>query len=195
VGIVPGSAYAFAHRIIGEYIKAHGDVSAQILRYQHDELENALLEAKLDFGFTDRRSERKEIVQSTVMNSELRFFVSNKLPKRYLREFLEEMPLVICRSERRVPSAIEEFLDSLDLTPKNVIVSEYPSLVESLCREGAGVSVLGRLHFENDPSVQMLRLPRDFPNLTEKLYVTWASYGENSEAIKRLKPFLAQSPK
>lgn len=195
VGIVPGAAYAFAHRVIGEFVKYHSNVSAQILRYQHDELENALLEAKIDFGFTDRRSDRKDIVQSTVMTSELRFYVRSDLPQKSLRDFLEEMPLVICRSERRVPSAIEEFLDSIDLAPKNIIVSEYPSLVESLCRDGAGVSVLGRLHFENDKSVQMLRMPKDFPNLVDKLYVTWASYGEKSEAIKRLKLVLASKIK
>lgn len=191
IGIVPGSAYTFAHRIIGAFIKQN-DLAVNILRFQHDELENALLEAKVEFGFTDRRSNRKDIVQSTVMTSELRFFVSSKLPRKSLKDFLKELPLVICRSESGVPSAIEAFLETLGLSPKNVIVSEFPSLVESLCREGSGISVLGRRHFESDRSVQMLALPRSFPELTEKLYVTWAIYGEKSEAIKKLKPLLIQ---
>lgn len=193
IGLVPGPSYAFAHGIIRKYISSHGDVSAHVLRYQHDEMETALLEAKLDFGFTDRRSERRNIIQSMVVASDLRFFVSSRLPKRDIRDHLKELPLVICRSERRVPSAIEEVLDSLDLVPKNIIVSEYPSLVESFCREEAGVAVLGKKHFENDAGVTMLKLPRDFPDLTERLYVTWATDGENLEAIRRLKPLLGQT--
>ena len=50
-------------------------------------------------------------------------------------------------------------------------------------------SIVRRL--ENDPSVRMRRLPPDFPSLTEKLYATWVSDGENLEAIRRLKPLLA----
>lgn len=190
VGIVPGSSYSFAHGILQNYIKSHRDVSAHILQFQHDDMETALLEAKLDFGFTDQRSERKNIIQTTVEASELNFFVSGKLPDKDLSEFLDELPLVICRSNRRGPTAAEEVLESMDLTPKSLVVSEYPSLVESLCREGACIAILGRSHFEKDPSVRMLKSPIDFPRLTEKLYATWHVDGENSEAIKRLKPFL-----
>jgi DNA-binding transcriptional LysR family regulator len=190
IGLVPGSAYSFAHGIIREYLRRHGDVSAHVLRHQHDDLESALLESKLDFGFTDRRSDRKDIVQSLVVASELCFFVSSGLEREDLRGLLDKLPLAIVRSERRTPSTVEEVLDSLDLTPKNVVVSEFPSLVESLCRSGAAVAVLGRLHFESDPSVRMLRLPRDFPSLSERLYATWVSAGDNSEAVRRLKPLL-----
>jgi DNA-binding transcriptional LysR family regulator len=191
IGIVPGSSYTFAHGIIRDFIKLHNDVSAHVLTYKHDDLESAILGAKLDFGFTDRRSTRKNIIQSTIVASELNFFVSSDLESKELREHLLDLPLIICRSDGLVPSVVEEVLDSVDLIPKNVIVSEYPSLVESLCKKGAGVAVLGRLHFENDPSIKMLKLPRDFPNLTERLYATWLADGENSEAIRRLKPLLS----
>lgn len=190
IGLVSGSSYSFAHRVIRDFILQNNDVSVHVLRYQHAEMEVALLESKLDFGFSDRRSERKDIVQVSVVASELSFFASSTLPKRDLRDHLRVLPLVICRAERRVPSAVEEVLDSLDLTPKNIIVSEYPSLVESLCREGAAVAVLGRLHFENDTSVTMLQLPQDFPCLTERLYATWVATCENMEAVRRLRPLL-----
>lgn len=191
IGLVPGSSYGFAHRIVRDYITAHHNMSANILRCKHEEMENALLEAKLDFGFTDRRSERKSIVQLPLVSTELRFFVSSRVPEKDLSELLRQMPLVICRSERQFPSAIEAVLDSLDLTPKNLIICEYPSLVESLCREGIAVAVLGRLHFENDPSVTMLPLPRSFPDLAERLYASWVAEGENLEAVRRLKDLLA----
>lgn len=190
VGIVPGSSYSFAHKILQNYIKSHDDVSAHILQFQHYDMEKAILEAKLDFGFTDQRSERKNIVQTTVEASELNFFVSATLPEKDLADFLTELPLVVCRSGRRGPTAAEEVLESMDLAHKCLVVSEYPSLVESLCREGACIAILGRSHFESDPSVRMLNSPKDFPRLTEKLYATWHVDGENSEAIKRLKPFL-----
>lgn len=190
VGIVPGSSYSFAHKILHNYLKSHNSVSAHVLQFQHEDMEAALLEAKLDFGFTDQKSERKNIIQMTVEASELNFFVSGKLLNKDLSEFLEELPLVICRSNRRGPSAAEEVLEAMELTPRSLVVSEYPSLVESLCREGACIAILGRSHFENDPTVRMLKPPLDFPKLTEKLYATWHVDGENSEAIKRLRPLL-----
>ncbi|MBC7658540.1 MAG: LysR family transcriptional regulator [Chitinophagaceae bacterium] len=190
IGIVPGSSYSFAHGIIQDYIKSYENVSTNVLQFQHDDLESALLEAKLDFGFTDQKSERKNIVQVTVEASDLNFFVSSKLPRLDLKEHLEIRPLVICRSHRKGPSASEEVLESMDIPFKNLIVSEYPSLVESLCREGTCVAILGRRHFEDDPSVRMLRLPSEFPKFSEKLFATWHIDGENSEAIKRLKKIL-----
>lgn len=193
IGLVPGSSYAFAHSIISDYVLRHEDVSAHILRYKHDEMETALLESKLDFGFTDRRSERRNIVQTPVVATELRFFVSADLPKRDLKDHLTRLPLVVCRSERSGPSLVEEVLENLDMKPKSIIVSEFPSLVENLCRKGAGVAVLGRLHLERDPTVAILQLPKDFPDLTERLYATWVSDGENLEAVRRLLPLLGQA--
>lgn len=190
IGIVQSPSYSFAHKIIANYIRQHKDVSVHVLRYQHDELETALLEAKLSFGFTDRRSDRKGIVQCPAMSSELGFFVSTALAGIDLRDLLKDLPLLLCRSERRMPSGVEEVLDSLDLVPNNVIVSEYAVLVENLCRDGAGVALLGKMHFENDPSVSMLRLSPSFPAMTEKLYATWVSDGDNAEAVQRLKPLL-----
>lgn len=192
IGIVPSSSYAFTHGIVRDFIAAHQNMSAHILRYKHDELEAALLEGKLDFGFTDRRSDRKNIVQAPLVSTDLRFFVSRQVRQGDFRKLLAEMPLAICRSERSVPSAIEEILTSLDLIPKNLVISEYPSLVEGLCRDGAAVAVLGRLHFEKDASVLMLPLPGSFPDLSERLYATWVSDGENLEAVRRLKDLLAK---
>ncbi len=193
VGIVPGSSYSFAHGIIQSYIESHSDVSAHILQFQHEDMETALLEARLDFGFTDQKSERRNITQTTIEVSELNFFVSSKLEKRSFVDLLNNLPLVLCRSDRRGPSAVEEVLESMDLTPSKLIVSEYPSLVESLCRAGTCIAVLGRSHFLNDASVRMLNSPDNFPKLTEKLFVSWHSEGENSEAIKRLKNILGIS--
>ncbi len=184
IGLVPGSSYNIVHEIISAYITLNKPDSTQIHRYQHDELELALLDAKLDFGFTDRKSERKAIEQIEVMTSELRLFVSSEIPQHDARQFLKKSPLILCRSERTIPSAIEEILEALDLAPENLIISEYPSLVESLCRAGQGIAVLGRSHFEHDSTLKMLELPIELPKLTEKLFATWACGAAQLRAIK-----------
>jgi DNA-binding transcriptional LysR family regulator len=190
IGVVPSPSYSFAHRLIADYIRRHRDASVHVLSYQQEALEAALLESKLSFGFTDRRSDRKGIVQCPAFSSELGFFVSSELAGRELQDLLTELPLLICRSERRMPSGVEEILGALDLTPANIVVSEYAVLVENLCREGAGVALLGRMHFRNDPTVRMLQLSPNFPRMSEKLYATWLHDGENTEAVQRLKAFL-----
>jgi DNA-binding transcriptional LysR family regulator len=190
IGVVPSPSYAFAHQIVGEYIQSNRDISVHVMRYHHEELETALIEAKLTFGFTDRRSDCKGIVQSPAMSSELGFFVSRDLAGRDLRDLLQEIPLLICRSDRGMPPGIEELLDALDLPPSNTVVSEYAVLIESLCRQGAGVALLGQMHFANDPTVSALRLPPDTPRMTERLYATWIADGEKTEAVQRLKPLL-----
>jgi DNA-binding transcriptional LysR family regulator len=163
------------------------------LRHEHEEIEQALLASKLDFGFTDRRSARRDLVQVRVVDTDLRFFVGSKLARRSLRDLLANLPLTLCRTERRANSAVEEVLESLGLTPRAMIISEFPSLVEGLCREGVAVAVVGRLHFEADPQVTMLRLPREFPNLSERLYAMWPVSGENSQAVRRLRQVLPRA--
>ncbi|RYZ91254.1 MAG: LysR family transcriptional regulator [Proteobacteria bacterium] len=191
IGLVAGSSYSFAHGIINQYIKRFGNISLNVLRFQHDLMESALLEAKLDFGFTDRRTDRKDIVQQLVVESELCFLVSNKVGEGTLKDYLQTFPLVICRGDRAGPSAVEDLMESIGLSSPNLIVAEYPSLVEFLCREGTAIAVLGRAHFRNDPNVRMLNLPPEFPALVERLYISWARDAEQSEAIVRLKEVLA----
>lgn len=194
VGMVPGSSFAFAFNVLHNYLREFSDVSLNVLSLKHEQLETALLEARLDFGFTDRRSERRDIVQVQIASSELNFFVSQNIPEKSLRDYLQTMPLALCQSERIGPSAIEEVLDSFDLHPKNVVVSEYPSFVKHLCRQGLGVAVLGSSHFSDDTTMKMLKLPSEFPNLVERLYATWAADSENAESVKRLQPFLSYTP-
>jgi len=190
IGLIPGPSITFANKIINKYISAYKDISINVLRYQHEQLEAALLEARIDFGFTDRKSDRKDIIQCQVVASELGLFVSQRLPEMALTEYLKTIPLVVCRPDRSGPSAMEELLDSFDLMPRNIVASEYPSLVEYLCREGSGVAVMGRAHFSGDETIRMLHLPKEFPSLNERLYVTWAADSENAEAVKRLQPFI-----
>lgn len=153
-------------------------------------MEGALLEAKLDFGFTDRKTNRSDIIQHPLVQSELCLFVSKKVSERSLKEYLSDLPLVVCRGDRNGPSSVEEMLESVGFTSSNIIVADYPSLVEFLCREGSAVAVLGRAHFKNDPTMRMLDLPLEIPPLVERLYVSWALDSENSEAIIRLRKTL-----
>lgn len=190
IGVVPSPAYAFAHEIIADYVKKFRDVPLQVFHYHHEALETALLEAKLSFGFTDQRSDRKGIVQCPTIASELGFFVSHKLENFDLHELLADLPLLMCRSERRIPPGVEALLEALDLVPKNIIVSEYAVLVENLCRDGVGVALLGTMHFAKDGTVSQLKLPDHAPKMSEKLYATWVSEGDNAEAIQRLRPLL-----
>ncbi|MGE0174216.1 MAG: LysR family transcriptional regulator [Oligoflexales bacterium] len=190
IGLVPGPSYSFAHQIIRSFIDQAAESSVYVLRFKNEEIEDAILQGKLDFGFTDRKSNKPELRYWQIVSSDLRFFVSSKLPKRDLRQHLAALPLVICRSERSVSSAVEEVLEALELVPKSLVISEYPSLVEQMCRKGGGVVVLGRAHFEKDSSITMLGLPRQFPNLSEKLYACWAMESENLKTIKILKTLL-----
>lgn len=193
IGMVPGAAYSFAHKVIAEYIQHHVDVSAHIIRVQHDEVTSNLLEGKLDFAFTDRRVDRDDLVQSPVIVSDLRFFVGRNIVGNDLKELLTKVPLVVCRSGRGVPSAVEEVLEALDIIPSRTVVSDYPSLVETLCRRGVGVAILGKLHFADDPEVRMLDLPSGVPDFKERLYVTWAHDAENSTAVQRLKMLMSRT--
>lgn len=195
VGMVPGSSFDFAYNMLQRYLREYRELSLNVVSIKHEQLENALIEARMDFGFTDRRSERKNIMQVPVVTSELTFFASKKVADMPLREILLRMPLVLCRSERIGRSAVEEVLDSLDLNPRNIVISEYPSFVKHLCREGLGIAVLGKSHFDDDPTMTMLDLPREFPCLVERLYVTWTLDSENAEAIAKLKSMLDRTPR
>lgn len=194
VGMVPGSSFGFAYSILHRYLAEYQDLSLTVTCMRHERLETALLEARVDFGFTDRRSERRDIVQSQIASSELGFFISSRVPNRSLNEHLESMPLVLCQSDRLGPSVIEEVLDSLDIHSKRIVVAEYPSFVKYLCQEGLGIAVLGKGHFINGPSMKMLELPAEFPALVERLYLTWAADAGNAEAVIRLKPLLGPIP-
>lgn len=190
IGIVPGTSYSVAHDFIHKYFKAHKEISANVLQFQHAELESALFETKVDFGFTDQKSDRRNIVQVEVELSEFDFYVSRSHKTEDIKALFNELPLAFCRSQRLGASTIEQILESMDLSPKNIIVSEYPSLVETLCREGVCVALLGQHHFGEDDRIRKLRSPKNFPRMTEKIYATWHKDGDNSEAIRRLKPIL-----
>ncbi len=193
IGLVPAPTYSVAHRLIRLFVKHNIDVSYNIHRFNHDEMEAALLDGKIDFGFTDKRTERKNIVQSLIHTSALSFFVSSYLPKKTLAEYFLELPVLICRSERYVHSFIEEVLDDLELKPKNIILSEYPSLIESLCREGLGIAVMVRSPFEHEHNLRQIDMPDKLSPFKEVLYVSWLKGAENSEGVKRFVELLRAS--
>lgn len=193
VGMVPGSSFTFAFDVLQSYLREYRELSLNVLSFKHEQLESALLEGRLDFGFTDRKSERKDIVQIPIDVSDLAFFVSKDVEEKSLKEYLATMPLVICQSGRIGPSAIEEVLDSIDLKPQSIVVSEYPSFVKHLCKGGLGIAVLGKTHFDDEPTMRKLSLPKEIPNLVERLYVSWPKAAENAEAVKRLQPFLKKA--
>ena len=192
IGVVPGSTYAAAHRVVRRFVRACPGLSVNIRRAEHDDLELQLLESKADFGFTDRKSDRKDIVQHAIAVSTLSFFASAELGQKSLRELLAELPLLLCSTEHSRRSTVEEFLDSLDITPRALIVSEYPSMIEALCREGLGVAAVSPLQLEDDSRVRMLSLPEDFPVLTERLFASWVASANESAAVGKLRPLLAE---
>jgi len=192
IGIVAGASYVYAYKIVGEYIARSTGVSANLFHFDNDTLERALIDAKLDFGFTDQRTERRNIVQTSIGSSPLRFFVSTKHAHRGFSELVKSMPLLICRSGPKNSSIVEKLLEQLNLPPKGIIASEYPGLIEDLCRQGVGIAVLSRAHFDDSSGLRMLRPNIDLPPLSENLFVTWTTSAENSEAIRHLRLILKE---
>lgn len=187
IGIVPGPSYAIAYKAIADFIRSNIEVSCNIGRYTHRDMETALLEGKIDFGFTDHRSERKDIVQSLVFTSELSFFVAHDITEKPLSVHLRELPLIMCRSERFLHSSIEEMLGDLDMHPRHVILVEFPSLAEELCQKGLGIAIMGRSRFEGRSDLRRLEIEPPLAGLKEVLYVSWVAGAENSEGVSRFR--------
>jgi LysR family transcriptional activator of nhaA len=191
IGVVPGPHLPMAHRTICEFVGNFGPLEIKISQWNFEELETNLVK-KLDFGFADHPSKRRDIVSECLASSEIRFFVSDQWTGHSLREILKKIPLLICQSEASTDAFLEKALDDVDIHPCSVIRAEYPSILLDLCRSGLGVGAFceGTMDLEERDTMRSLQRPKDTPKIESHTYLLWARDGENTEAISHIRQLI-----
>lgn len=189
VGLVPGPSIPLAYDMLGAYLTEFGPLSFKVLHAKHSELELGLSKAQFDFGFSDRPSERKDIVCTLIVSSFVRFYVAPTIQEGSFAQLLRKLPLLICNSEPSTRTLVEQSLRDADLAPGSVGVSDYPSVLLDLCQQGLGIGAFSEdaIRNLNSRDLKSLRVPKDAPKIKDELYLLWAKDAENTEVIKRLK--------
>lgn len=192
VGVVPGPHIQIAHKTICDYAAEYGPVDLKIRQSSFEEMEAGLVQAKLDFGFSDRPPQRKDLAHHRLSSSEIRFFVSEKWQDQKLVEVLSLIPLLVCRSEASTDAFIENALEKCGISPCAVVRAEYPSVLLDMCMSGLGVGAFSAeatsLFFSD--SIHRLRVPRGAPVIESKAFLIWAKEGEKTEAVDRIRRLL-----
>lgn len=192
VGMVPSPSLPIANRVLGKMLLSHEPFNMKLFSTDYVELEKGLSEARFDFGFSDRKPERKDIFCQHVSQSYIKFYVSKRWSEKPFSELLQKLPLLICNAEPSQRSLAEQAILEADLSPSAVITSDYPSTLIDLCQQGAGLGVFSESHTEHVTGLTTLRVPRGAPKLQDNLYVLWGVGAENTAAIKQLKETLSQ---
>lgn len=192
VGLVPSTSAPLAYDLVEGLLKKQGPLNMKIFHASHPELDEALLNARFDFGFSDRPSENKDISHRIVMSSETGFFVSKKWADSSLQETLSRIPLLICTSEPAARTAAEQALTEAEIQPCAIITSDYPSALLDLCQKGIGVGLFSQelIQHTHTRGLITLKTPRGTPILHDRLYALWSKHGENTAAIRHLKELL-----
>lgn len=187
VGLVPSPSIQIANRLIAAFLRLN-KMNMKLFHSVYSELEENLAAAKLDFGFSDRMPERKDIRFTRVSDSSLRFYVAPGFENKTFRELIQELPLLICNAQPEQRSFAEQALLEADLLPSSVVTSDYPSTLIELCEQGIGIGVFSGKIFEGGANrpLNALRAPRDAPELKDSLYALWSADGENSMAVRCL---------
>lgn len=196
VGLVPSATAQPVLELLIAFSGMQTQNRVRINRIAHEELEALLLEAKIDFGLTDRKSERKDIIQHKVYDGRIKFFGSKDNTSDSLKAAIQSKPLFICRSSQSQFSVVETLLDAYDLHPKSIVSCEYVSVVYRAAEMGAGIAALSEKHFvSRSPMLVEIPAPEGFPDLFEQVYATWAHGSENSASVRDLKAFLTERVK
>jgi len=192
VGLVPSPSAWLAYRVLDEFLGRFGPFSLKAHQTKHEELEKGLCEARFDFGFSDRGSERKDIAPEIIFSSFIRFYVAPKREGKSLEELFQNLPILYFNNDSTTRGFVEHLFSELGLTPRETVTSEFPGLLFELCESGRGVGVF------NEASVKLLgsklkpiSLPQGTLEIQDKLYVLWAKGAENSDAVQRLKDVLS----
>ena len=191
VGLVPNLSLQRAYDFIGDYCSAFGPLDMKFVHTKHDQLERNLRDAVLDFGFSDLPSERKNLVSTVVLSSNLNFYVSPKLAEDSFTKLVQRLPLLLCKPEPATRSMVEHFLEENELRPASVISSDYPGLLVELCQKGLGIGVFSEdTTRHEDTEFRRLRKPQNSPKLAHRLYAIWSKDGENAASVKHLKTLI-----
>ncbi len=185
VGLVPSPSIQIAYRLIGDYLQKRGRLDMKVFHSGYKDLEEGLASAKLDFGFSDRAPERKDIVCRRLSQSSIKFFVSEKWMDTPFSRLLSELPILICNAEPSQRSLAEQALLDAGHPPSSVVTSDYPGALLELCQRGLGIGI-----FSEASGLKSLRVPKDAPKLQDNLYVLWSTEAENTAAVKMLKSMI-----
>lgn len=193
VGLVPSPSIQAANRIFVRYLGKQSGVNMKLFRIGYKELEEGLAGSRLDFGFSDRVPERKDLACQIVSNAAIKFYVAPKWANLPFSKLLQELPLLICNSEPERRSFAEQALLDSDLFPSSIVTSDYPSTLMELCQQGAGIGVFSEMSFvgQNIHGLHSLKAPKDAPKLKDSLYALWSKEAENTFAIQTLRSVLA----
>jgi LysR family transcriptional activator of nhaA len=188
IGVVPGPHLFASHRIISDYVENFGPLDLKISQWDFEGLETNLV-AKLDFGFADQPSRRRDIVSECLSSSQIRFFVAEQWRESSLRDVLKRIPLLVCRSEAATDAFLEKALEQVEIYPCATIRAEYPSILLELCRRGLGVGAFSEdtLDIGSHESLPSLRNPKDAPKIESHTFLLWAKESENTQAISQIR--------
>ena len=191
VGMVPGPSSLIVYPLLSKFVSEFGPLSIRFLQASQEKLEKDLLDAVIDFGFSDEQVHRKDIVATKVTSSPLGLYISSKLKKRSLSEAFETLPLLHPSQSATAKSFVDQLLDEVDVTPKATITADFTGFLITLCEGGEGIGVFSEaVANSRGKALQPLRLPATKVNIQDTLYVLWAKDAENSEAITRIKDTL-----
>lgn len=188
IGVVPGPHIQIAHKTICDYAAQFGPMDCKISQCSFEDLETSLVQAKMDFGFSDRPPQRKDLGFHCLSTSEIKFYVSPEWQDQKLGDVLASIPLLVCRSEASTDAFIESALEKVDISPCAVVRAEYPSVLLDMCMNGLGVGA-----FSADAtspifsdSLCRMRVPKGAPVIESRAFVIWALEGENTEAVDHI---------
>ena len=191
IGLVPSPSIQIAYKIIADFLKDNGPLDMKLFHAKYSDLENAISEAKFDFGFSDRIPERKGIYYQKISSSQIKFYVAPSISDLKFSDLLESLPLLICNAEPNTRTLVEQALLESDIKVKHIVTADYPSILADLCMRGLGVGVFGEEPITAEmEKFKALRAPRDSPKIKDNLYVYWSISGENREAIRNLMKIL-----
>lgn len=192
IGFVPGPHLPGAYSCIGDIQRQFGPLNMKLQHCTPDTFETSILKGQLDFGFSDRRSNRNDLISAQIALDPVRFYVSCDWQDHSLSQLLESLPLLVCRSEASTEAFVEQALRKVGIVPSSVVSSDFPSVLIDLCLSGLGVGVFveDSLPDLRSSKVRRLRHPKDAPQIDSSLYAIWATAAENTAAISRLKSVL-----
>lgn len=194
VGLVPSPSLPIANRVLGKFLSSQSRLNMKLFRADYQELEKGLLDARYDFGFSDRIAERRDITHQLVSQALVKFYVAPRWAKAPFSELLQKLPLLVCNAEPTHRSLSEQALIDADLAPSSVVTSDYPSMLIDLCIQGVGIGVFSETPMQRIvmQGLASLAVPADAPKLHDNLYALWHEGAQNSAAVKMLQKTLAE---
>jgi DNA-binding transcriptional LysR family regulator len=197
VGLVPCPSLQIAYGVTADYVKRFGPLDMKIVHTAAEQLEDGLLRAQFDFGFSNQLPTHKGLRAHLVASPSFGFFVAQKLASRGFEELIRAIPLLLCESDPSARNLTEQLLVDFDLEPSTVIKADYPGLLVELCSRGLGIGVFSdeQVACLKIDSLRSLQMPGGARRLRDNLYVVWARDGENSAAIQQLKKLLGLGAK